>query len=50
MIDYLLQEGVFETLIRYITRLGSTVPRPSPSDTRDEDMKIAYKFVNFIIM
>jgi len=43
MVDFLLQDGVCETLIGFITQVGSTSPRPGPQDTKTDAMKLSYK-------
>ena len=43
MVDYLMQDSVIETLVGFITQNGAGLPRPSPTDTQGESMKIAYK-------
>ena len=43
MVDFLLQAGVCETLISFITQVGSTSPRPGPQDVKTDAMKLSYK-------
>lgn len=43
MVDFLLQEGVSDVLLGFITQVGSGTPRPSPLDSKSDSLKIAYK-------
>lgn len=43
MVDFLLQDGVIESLIQFITQCGTNTKRPSPNDPRTEELKLAYK-------
>jgi hypothetical protein len=43
MVDFLLQDGVCETLVQFITQVGSSRSRPTPSDPRSDELKFAYK-------
>lgn len=42
MVDFLLQEGVCETLLDFITRSGQ-LPRPTKDDSNTDGMRIAYR-------
>ena len=43
MVDFLLQDGVCETLISFVTQVGSSQPRPGPQDVKTDAMKLSYK-------
>lgn len=43
MVDFLLQDNVTETLVKFITQNGHSGPRPGPNDEQDENMKLAYR-------
>ena len=43
MVDFLLQEGVIESLLQFVTQVGSDTPRPTPNEPRTEKLKLAYK-------
>jgi hypothetical protein len=43
MVDFLLQSGVCETLIGFITQVGTETPRPFSSDNKSDSLKLAYK-------
>jgi hypothetical protein len=43
MVDFLLQDGVSELLLSYITQIGSIQPRPTPTSTPTPELKLAYK-------
>lgn len=43
MVDFLLQDGVCETLISFITLNSSAAIRPSPSDSNLLALKKSYK-------
>lgn len=45
MVDFLLQEGVTEILLSFITQIGTANCRPGPSDSRTNEMKLAYRAV-----
>jgi len=45
MVDFLLQDGVIETLVQFITQVDTGLPRPLPSDPRTEQLKLGYKAV-----
>lgn len=49
MVDYLLQDGVCEVLVGFITLNGTNLPRPGLNDAFSEEIKLAYRFVNFIV-
>lgn len=42
MVDFLLQEGVIELLLEFITQLGST-SRPKPNDPETPALKFSYR-------
>lgn len=42
MIDFLLQDGVCEALLEYITQIGPG-PRPHPQDTESPALKYSYR-------
>ena len=43
MVDFLLQDGVCDILLGFITQLKSEEGRPGPCDPRSEALKISYK-------
>ena len=45
MVDFLLQDGVCESLMGFITQSTSPTPRPAPSDTHSPELKKAYRAV-----
>jgi hypothetical protein len=45
MIDFLLQEGVCEILLSFITQLGSDNPRPGPNDVKSDALRLSYRAV-----
>lgn len=47
MVDFLLQDGVTESLMAFITQVGINVPRPGPTDdaSQSHSMKLSYKAV-----
>ena len=45
MVDFLLQDGVCDILLSLITQIGTQQPRPSPSDTKSEALKLSYRSV-----
>lgn len=49
MVDFLLQDNVTETLVKFITQNGHSGPRPGPNDEQDENMKLAYRYYNILI-
>lgn len=49
MVDFLLQEGVFESLMHFVTQIGTSLRRPAPSDVRTEELKLGYKYVQYIL-
>jgi len=42
MVDFLMQDGVCESLLRFVTRRGCT-PRPSVDDGQSEELKLSYR-------
>jgi hypothetical protein len=42
MVDFLLQEGVCECLLEFITKIGNG-PRPTKDSGKNEHMRIAYR-------
>lgn len=48
MVDFLLQDGVCETLVGFITQVGSTTQRPGPQDTKTDAMKLSYKTASLL--
>jgi hypothetical protein len=45
MVDFLLQEGVCEILLGFVTLVGTGQPRPTPADSQSETLKLSYKLV-----
>lgn len=45
MVDFLLQDGVCESLMDFITQVNSPFPRPAPSDAHTDELKKAYRAV-----
>ena len=45
MVDFLLQEGVIEILLGFITLVGTGHPRPTPVDAQSESLKLSFKYV-----
>ena len=45
MVDFLLQEGVCNSLMGYITQVGTNQPRPSPTDNQSDALRMAYRAV-----
>lgn len=43
MVDFLLQDGVCELLLSFITNIGTGSPRPTPTSTHSPELKLAYK-------
>ena len=43
MVDFLLQEGVCESLLGFITLVGTGQGRPTPADGQNETLKLSYK-------
>jgi len=46
MVDFLLQEGVIESLMHFVIQIGTSLRRPAPSDVRTEELKLGYKYVD----
>jgi hypothetical protein len=42
MVDFLMQDGVCESLLRFVTRCGCT-PRPSVNDGQSAELKLSYR-------
>ena len=45
MVDFLLQEGVCNMLMGYITQVGTKQPRPTPTDNQSDALRLAYRAV-----
>jgi hypothetical protein len=45
MVDFLLQDGVCDVLLGFISQVGSPQARPGPDDARSDALKLAYKAV-----
>lgn len=45
MVDFLLQDGVCECLLSFITQVGTGVPRPGPNDPHSDALKLSYRAV-----
>jgi len=48
MVDYLLQDGVCEVLVGFITLNGTNLPRPGLNDAFSEEIKLAYRYLFLI--
>ena len=48
MVDFMLQEGVCETLIGFITQVGSSHPRPGPQDAKTEALKLSFRATSLL--
>lgn len=48
MVDFLLQDGVCETLIAFVTQVGSTGPRPGPQDAKTDALKLSFKTASLL--
>ena len=49
MVDFLLQDGVCESLLSFITQLGTQQPRPTHVDNKSEALKLAFKLVSLFV-
>lgn len=48
MVDFLLQDGVSETLVAFITQVNGNeniIARPGPGDEQLESTKLAYRYL-----
>jgi hypothetical protein len=45
MVDFLLQEGVCDTLLGFITQVGTNQPRPAQQDNQTDSLRQAYRAV-----
>ncbi len=43
MVDFLLQDGVPEALLSFVTQVGKGTVRPGPADPKTDAMKLSYK-------
>ena len=43
MVDFLLQEGVCEILLGFVTLVGTGQQRPTPNENQSESLKLSYK-------
>ena len=43
MVDFLLQDGVPEVLLSFVTQVGKGTVRPGPTDPKTDAMKLSYK-------
>jgi hypothetical protein len=47
MVDFLLQDGVCEALIGFVTQVGTQLSRPGPNDIPTDELKLSYRFFFF---
>jgi hypothetical protein len=51
MVDFLLQDGVSDILLGFVTQIDTGEARPSPNDSNLERLKLSYRlFVIFLIL
>ena len=45
MVDFLLQEGVCNILLSFITQVGTNQARPTPTNNKSDALKVSYRLV-----
>lgn len=50
MVDFLLQDGVCEILLGFVTLIGHGAPRPTPADSQSDTLKLSYKLERIVFI